>query len=73
MPSIWPGRMRQRALAGGWVGGMEGDSRGVPRFPPVHYETSWPLMQMRWWGQREKNNMKGKNGHKGGMGGEKAS
>lgn len=43
---------------------MEGVSQGVPRFPPIHYKTSRPLMQMRWRGQREKNNMKGKKGHK---------
>lgn len=43
------------------VGRWDGGSYlGSPHFPPVHYETSRPLMQMRWWGQREKNNMKGK-------------
>ena len=39
---------------------MKEVSQGVPHFPPIHYETSWPHMQMRWWGQREKKQHEGK-------------
>lgn len=56
----WADETKSAWLEGGWEGGVEGVSQGVPRFPPVHYETSWPQMQMSWRGQREKNNMKGK-------------